>query len=149
MLRMRGQTPWDLVLWVGLLFTPRKQMDRLFDKRKNTPKLSRHHIFLGVPANIAAGPLGFRAELDPKGKQNYSHHDFETDGPNLAVAPDERNRWTSRIVFHDKESQDQALPAPGTSTRGIAACDAERGNDPTSACFRPPLFAQISMHPHA
>jgi hypothetical protein len=46
-------------------------MDRLFDKKiKKLSKPSQRHIALGIPTNIAVGPLGFRAELDigPQGK---------------------------------------------------------------------------------
>ena len=31
---------------------------------KKTPKLSWRHISLGIPTNIAVGPLGFRADLN-------------------------------------------------------------------------------------
>jgi len=38
-------------------------------KHKKSPKPPQQHIALGIPTNIAVGPLGFRAELDvhPKG----------------------------------------------------------------------------------
>jgi hypothetical protein len=40
-------------------------MNRPFDnKSKKSPKLSQQRIFLRILANVAAGPLGFRAELD-------------------------------------------------------------------------------------
>lgn len=40
-------------------------------KSKKSSKLPLKHLLLGIPTNIAAGPLGFRAELDikPKGEQ--------------------------------------------------------------------------------
>ena len=57
-------------------------MNRLFDRRpKKSLKSSQRHVSLGIPTNIAAGPLGFQAELDidPKGEQNHSYHDLEAD----------------------------------------------------------------------
>jgi hypothetical protein len=46
-------------------------MNYSFDKKsKKSPKPSQQHTILGVPANIAAGPLSFRAGLGigPKGE---------------------------------------------------------------------------------
>jgi len=40
-------------------------MNYTFNKKsKKLLKSSRRHISLGIPTNIAIGPLGFRAELD-------------------------------------------------------------------------------------
>ena len=53
-------------------------MDHLFGKKsKKSRKSSQRHLSLGIPANIAAGPLGFRAELDigPDGEQARSDCD--------------------------------------------------------------------------
>ena len=50
-------------------------MNNLFNKKsKKSLKYSQRDIFLGIPTNIAAGPLGFRAELDvsPKGEKSRS-----------------------------------------------------------------------------
>ena len=49
-------------------------MVRLFDKRFKKSSKSSQNIFLGIPTNIAAGSLGFRAELDigPKGEKDYN-----------------------------------------------------------------------------
>lgn len=69
-------------------------------KNKKTPKLSKNHIFLGIPANIAAGPLGFRAELDigPKGEQSRSYRDLEADGSDpTGVRRGQRQGFTDRI----------------------------------------------------
>ena len=52
--------------------TPPTQMNRPPGKKSKKPsKLSQNHLVLGIPANIVAGPLGFRAELDvgPEGDQ--------------------------------------------------------------------------------
>ena len=45
---------------------------------KKSPKPSQQHIFLGIPTNIAAGSLGFRAELDisTKGEHNRFRHNL-------------------------------------------------------------------------
>ena len=58
-------------------------MNRPPDKKsKKPPKLSQKHIVLGIPTNIAVGPLGFRAELDigPKGEQGRSIATWEQMG---------------------------------------------------------------------
>jgi len=50
-------------------------MARPFGKRSKKSLKPSPHIFLGIPTNIAAGPLGFRAELDvgPKGENSLPH----------------------------------------------------------------------------
>ena len=111
-------------------------MNRLFDKKpKKLSKSSRRHISLGIPTNIAVGPLGFRADLDigPKGECTRSYHDSETDRSDSAVTPDEETPRTSRIVFHDKSGENQELPAPEASTSGVVVDNAEHGNALTSA----------------
>ena len=44
-------------------------------KSKKSLRPPANHFLFGIPANIAAGPLGFRAELDvdPKGERTCSH----------------------------------------------------------------------------
>lgn len=45
----------------------------MFNKKsKKNLKSSQQHISMGIPTNIAIGPLGFRADLDigPKGESN-------------------------------------------------------------------------------
>ena len=55
-------------------------MDRLFDKKsKKLPKPSQRHLALGIPTNIAAGPLSFRAELDVSPKGEYITIQKQTD----------------------------------------------------------------------
>jgi len=48
-------------------------------KRKKSPEPARKRINLGTPINIAAGSLGFRAELDsdPQGSRDRSRRDSE------------------------------------------------------------------------
>jgi len=58
-------------LWFSL--HPERLMDRLFGKKpKKSLKYSQRDVFLGIPTNIAAGPLGFQAELNiaPKGERD-------------------------------------------------------------------------------
>ena len=52
-------------------------------KRSKKPVKPQKHLLLGIPSNIAVGPLGFRAELDinPEGEWNRSYHDLEVDHP--------------------------------------------------------------------
>jgi len=59
-------------------------------KVKKPPKYSLRHISLGIPTNIAAGPLGFLAELGigPKGERSYSHRDVEIRRPNPTATRD-------------------------------------------------------------
>jgi len=42
-------------------------------RSKKSLKPLAPHLLLGIPTNIAAGPLGFRAELDvnPEGEEGY------------------------------------------------------------------------------
>ena len=68
----------------------------------------------------------------PKRSVESLHHDREPDGRDWTVTPGDGPR-TSRIVFHDKRSEDQGLPTPQTSALGVAD-SAKRGNDPTSEC---------------
>lgn len=59
-------------------------MSNTLDKKpKKSLKPSQRHISLGIPTNIAVGPLGFQAELDigPEGEQSHSHDDPEPDYP--------------------------------------------------------------------
>ena len=111
-------------------------MDRLFEKKsKKSHKSAQRHVSLGIPTNIAAGPLGFRAELDigPKGERR-SHRDSES-RPDSTVTPDENDTRVSRIVFKDKKREDQGLPARGTSTAGVVVGGGGHGDGPPSECF--------------
>ena len=102
------------------------------------------HLLFGIPANIAAGPLGFQAELDvdPKGERTCSHRGLRADCTDPTAVSDEKK--PSRIVFRIRESEPQAPPVPGTST----AVDIEPGNHPTSEYFESiapqPIFTQMS-----
>ncbi|KAF9646737.1 hypothetical protein BDM02DRAFT_2976922 [Thelephora ganbajun] len=88
-------------------------MKRLFGKKsKKSPEPSPKHISLGISANTAAGPLGFRAELDI--------------GPD-----DERSNGGSQIVFQDNSGEDKELPAPEASISGVAVVGTDHRSDPT------------------
>ncbi|KAF9644920.1 hypothetical protein BDM02DRAFT_3190178 [Thelephora ganbajun] len=88
-------------------------MKRLFSKKsKKSPEPSPKHISLGISANTAAGPLGFRAELDI--------------GPD-----DERSNGGSQIVFQDNSGEDKELPTPEASISGVAVVGTDHRSDPT------------------
>jgi len=112
-------------------------MDRLFEKKsKKAHKSTQRLISLGIPTNIAAGPLGFRAELDiePRGGSRSSHNfEYQSDS---TVTLDENDTRASRIVFQDKKREDQGLSVPGTSTAGALVGGGEHGDDPTGEYFR-------------
>jgi hypothetical protein len=113
-------------------------MVHFFDKKsKKLLKSSQRYISLGIPTNIAVGPLGFRAELDtgPSGKQSRSYHDSKADRPDLTATLDEGSPRTSQIVFQDKRGESQELPAPETSTSGIVVGRTDHGNDLEGKCF--------------
>ena len=104
---------------------------------KKLPNPFRKHIVLGIPTNIAAGPLGFRAELDtdPIGNRNRSDHDSAADLSDSSIAMlDENNPGPSRIIFHNK-SEGQDLHAPENSTSGgVVDGGTEHRSDPASEC---------------
>ena len=128
-------------------------MDRPSGKRSKKSLKPFQHIFLGIPTNVAAGPLGFRAELDigPKGEKSRPHHDSETDRPDPTGTPDEKDTRASRIVFCDKEREDQGAPVEETSTCNMVIGDDEQGNGLPSECHRFPLswpmLIRISVPP--
>lgn len=120
-------------------------MNNLFDKKpKKSLKPSQRHLSLGIPTNIAAGPLGFRAELDigPKGKRDRLSR-FRSNLSNLTVTQAEDGTRASQIVYQDKEREGQGLPAPGTPTTGSVVGGDELGNGPTSECSSFPLSRPI------
>ena len=86
-------------------------------KNKKSDKSSQRHLSLGIPANVAVGPLGFRAELgiSSEGEQDRSYRDLVANRPDLTVVSDERDTKASRIIFRH-ENEDQVPPAPETST---------------------------------
>ena len=115
-------------------------------KSKKPPRPLAKHLLFGIPANIAAGPLGFRAELDvnPQGEWTCSHCCLRADRTDPTAISDEKNPNPSRIVFRRRESEPQGSPVPGTST----AVDIEPGDHPTSEYSEPlpsqPIFTQMS-----
>ena len=123
-------------------------MNYTFDKKsKKSLKSSRRHISLGIPTNIAVGSLGFRAELDigSKGERSRPYRDLGADRPDSTMTVDENDPRSSRIVFCDKESEDQGPLAPIISTHGVVVDASKHGNDPASGCFRFLLSRQVFM----
>jgi len=115
-------------------------MNRTHDKKSGKSlKLSQRSASLGIPTNIAVGPLGFRAELDinPTGEDSRFYHDLAADRPDSSTATlDVNNPRPSRVVFRDKRSGDQDLHVPETSTTGgVIDHAAERRSDLTGGCF--------------
>jgi len=110
-------------------------MDRLFNKKsKKSLKSSRRHLSLGVPTNTAVGPVGFRAELDigPKGEQVLSYRKLEVDrSDSSTVITDEGEVRTSRIVFHNRKSEDQGFTVAETSATGAVVGRVDHGNGHT------------------
>ena len=89
---------------------------------------------LGIPTNIAVGPLGFQAALDlnQEGERNRSYH--ELDRPNSTAILDGNNPKPSQIIFRETESGTQEPPVPGTSN-ALAIHDIEQEDLPTGACY--------------
>ena len=106
------------------------------DKKSKKPvKTLAKNLLLGIPTNIAAGPLGFRAELDidPKGKQRYFQSQLRA-GP--TVVPDKKSPGPSRIVFHKKEVETEGLlGVPETSTYAVVVDDVGPVNPLTGRFF--------------
>ena len=111
--------------------------DELMSGKKSKKPLRplEKHLLFGIPANIAAGPLGFRAELDvnPKGERICPHRGLRADRTDPTAISDEKNPNPSRIVFRRRESEPQGSPVPGTST----AVDIEPGDHLTSEYSEP------------
>jgi len=116
-------------------------MHRLFNKKsKKSLKPSRGHISLGIPANTAVGPLGFRTELDfgPKGERGLSYRDLEADrSDSSTVTPDEGDSRTSWIVLHDKKSENRGLNPAETSATGAVVGGDDHGIGHTGECPHP------------
>ena len=97
----------------------------------------------GIPANITAGPLGFRVELD-KGERSRTHRRLRADRADSTANPDEKNPASpSRIVFHKDESEVQGSPVPRTSTTA-AILGSEQRNRPTGERFEHPPSQPVS-----
>ena len=90
------------------------------------------NLLLGIPTNIAVGPLGFQAALDvnPKGKQDRSYFGLSGDRADPAAILDKGNPEPSRIVPRERGSGAQDPPAPGPST-AVETRDIEEVDRPT------------------
>jgi len=140
--------------WVYSFPPPRPRMKYPFDKKPKTSLKSSHQaLFLGIPTNIAAGPLGFRAEFDigPKGECSPSQcRDPEAGISDSTVALGEKGSRALRVVFQDKGSETQEPPAPEALTHGAVVGGTTHINDPTSKYFRVmqgPTFMVLSVSP--
>ena len=93
------------------------------------------NLFLGIPTNIAVGPLGFQAALDvnPKGKQNRSYLRLSGDRADPIAILDRGNPEPSRIVPHERGGGAQDPPVPGPSTT-VEIRDIEEVDRPTGEC---------------
>ena len=93
------------------------------------------NLLLGIPTNIAVGPLGFQAALDvnPKGKRNRSYLGMSGDRADPAAIIDGDNPEPSQIVPRKRGSGAQDPPAPGPST-AVEIRDIEEVDRPTSEC---------------
>ena len=114
-------------------------MNRLFGKKsKKSLKSSQGHTPPGIPINVAAGPPGFRADLDigPAGEQDRPHLGLRADRPDLTVALDERDTRGSRVVFQEDKGEDQEFAVAEDPTPGTMVSGTEHGGDTTSECFR-------------
>ena len=127
---------------------------RLYHSRmpwfKKSKKSKSHRPFqqptsLGIPAPIAAGPLGFGATLDlnvyPQGRRCSINirHPAEADS---AVTTGENNGGGSQITLLSRASGDHQPHASGSSTR-----TPEPENVTASECAPPQLSESIQMHP--
>jgi len=130
--------------------------DHLLEKMsKKSLKYSPRGILPGISTNVAAGPLGFRAELDigHKGEQNRSYWDLGVGWTHSTVALDKDGGGSSRILFQGKPGEDEGLHAPETSTAGgMIDHGAEHRNDPTSECslslLSRPMVIRFLVFPH-
>ena len=71
-------------------------------------------------------------------------------GSHPTVTLDEKEPRTSRIVFHEKKSEHQGPPVPGTSASGAVIGSDEHGNNTTGGCFLSsslsrPIFMRTSL----
>ena len=123
---------------MAISLIPNTDMDRLGKILKKSPKPPQN-IPLGIPTNIAAGPLGFRAELDitPKGKLDRLLR-LREDSTDSTAALDKKDIRASHVVFHNEKGEDQGLSAPGTPTTGTAVAGDEHGNDLVGEWFSTP-----------
>ena len=107
----------------------------MFNKKSKKPL--KKNLLMGIPTNIAVGPLGFRAELDidPKSKPDHlSCYYLGANPPDLPAPLDERDPGPSRIVSHKVE---QEAPGPSTSQTlapAVAIGDTEPENFHLGEC---------------
>ena len=122
-------------------------MKRFFKtNRKKTPKPPQQPIPPEKPADIAAGPLNLREELDvipSDGGRNDSDEGLEAERSDLSVPPNEGGRIGPRAPFQDGMDGDH--PPSGASTSVIAIGGTGHGDLLASRCSR---SLRWNIHPH-
>ena len=112
-------------------------------KSKKTLKSTPKNLLFGIPANIAAGPLGFRAELDVESEGGWicSYRYSRQDRPDSTLILDENNPRPSRIAFGEKQSGVEGHSVPGTQASAVAVDDVVSGERPTGGSSKPDTTA--------
>ena len=108
-------------------------------KSKKPPRLLTKHLSLGIPTNVAIGPLGFRAELnvDPKGGRSRSlFDDRKVDRADSTTTPDEDNPGPSRVIPIELDAGSQVPHMRGGPSTAVEVDEAiEPGKYRTGECF--------------
>ena len=100
-----------------------------FKKSKKPLQPSQQHASLGIPAHIAAGPLGFGATLGVYPTGVLRSIFLATDETDLVAVAGINNGGGSRITLLDRKSVDEQVRPSSTSTR-----TPEHENDAASEC---------------
>ena len=111
---------------------PITSMRSLFKKikREKSPKPPQQPTLPGKPVDIAAGPPGFRAELEDNsdGGRRLSTQIPEVDSPDPAILPNEGGRVGPRILFQDGMDANQQPPASGAPISDVVTSGAGCGS---------------------
>ena len=140
--------------WSSSYLQNATELNYMSDKRsKKSSKKSQRHISLGViPAGIAVGPLGFRAELAEAGVKSEQSRPYHDLGPMALIraVPGEEDTRTLRIVSRENKNEDQGPAATKVSTSGNVVGGGKQGDNPTSERFYSLRFGLmfISLCPH-
>ena len=140
--------PHRLIVFSNSFHTHANEL--MLGKKSKKPSKIHTSLLLGIPTNVAVGPLGFRAALDinPKGERNRPYRELSSDRPDSTAIIDVGNPEPSRIVFCERKSGAQEPPVPGTSS-APAIHNIEGVDPPMSECyqFMPPqtIFTRIPV----
>ena len=105
-------------------------------KSKKSFQPFANHLLLGIPTNIAVGPLGFRAALDvnTKGEGNRPRHcKSRIDWADLTTMVDDGDAQPSQIILYEKGKAQNPL-GQATSAHSVIDGGIEPENDPTGVC---------------